>query len=93
MKLGQVFQTGWMDFSFRLLQFFPKSKKVFVFSPQDRPSENTMPSVRVSYKDNEARLGLNSFVRFYDSKKVYAVGYVYKKKQLGFSIKLLDFRL
>lgn len=90
---GKVFQTVWMDFKFRLLQFFPKSKKVFIFSKQDRPSENTVPSVRVSYKKNQARLGLNSFVRFYDSQKVYAIGYLHKKKKLRFPIQLVDFRM
>ena len=90
---GQTFKTGWMDFKFRLLQFYPKSRKVFIFSPQSRPNDNTLPSVRVSYKKNEARLGLNSFVRFYDSRRVYAIGYLHKKKPLNFSLKLLDFKM
>ena len=90
---GEVFNTGWMDFKFRLLQFHPSSKRIFLFSPREKPSKDTIPSMRVSYKGNEARLGLNSFVRFYDSKKVYAVGYVHKKQPLNFSLKLLDFKI
>ena len=90
---GQTFKTGWMDFKFRLLQFYPKSAKVFIFSKQSRPNANTLPSVRVSYKKNEARLGLNSFVRFYDSQRVYAIGYLHKKKPLNLSLKLLDFKM
>ena len=85
-------QVGWISL-FVYYNFILKSKKVFIFSNQDRPSENTIASVRVSYKKSEARLGLNSFVRFYDSNQVYAVGYLNKKRQLGFPLKLVNFKM
>ena len=45
---GQIFKTGWMDFQFRLLEFFPKSQREFLFEAKDKPSDLTLKAIRVS---------------------------------------------
>ena len=90
---GQVFSTGWMDFKFRLVDFYPKAKRVFEFSPAERPSENTTPALYVSHKENRAWVALGSYIQFYEKDRMYALGYLHRKRPLDFSLRLLDFRV
>ena len=93
LKPGQVFSPGWMDFQFRLLEFFPKARRVFEFSPQNRPSENTIPAIQVSWKGDRVWVAQGAYVQFYEKEKMYALGYLNQSHPLGFPIKLLDFRV
>ena len=93
LKVGESFQTQWMDFKFRLIEFFPKSKKEFIFHPQKNPTENTLQAIKVRYKDASSWIGENSYTRFYTKNHVYAFGYLNKTKPLGFDLKLIDFRM
>ncbi len=92
-KVGDVFQTQWMDFKFRLIEFFPRSKKEFIFYPQKNPTENTLQALKVHYKDSFSWVGENAYVRFFTKNRVYAFGYLNKTKSLGFDLKLIDFRM
>lgn len=89
---GETFPTGWMDFRLRLIEFFPKARKFFVFSKQKQPTEKTLPAVQVSFEKEKAWIGRNSYVQFYKEDRVYALGYLNKRKELGFSLRLLDFK-
>ena len=93
LKAGQAFQTGWMDFEFRLLEFFPKAQKEFVFTDVQKPSDNTLKAIRVQHAGQSVWLGQNSYARFYKEDKVYALAYLNKTQSLGFSLKLLDFKI
>ncbi|MCY4513152.1 MAG: cytochrome c biogenesis protein ResB [Bdellovibrionales bacterium] len=93
LKPGQVFATGWMDFQFRLLDFFPKARRVFTFSPQKRPSDNTLSAIQVSWKGEKAWVAQGAYVQFYEKDKMYALGYLNQSHPLTFPIKLLDFRM
>ena len=90
---GQVFATGWMDFQFRLLEFLPRARRVFEFSPQKRPSENTISAIQVSWKGERVWVVRGSYVQFYEKEKMYALGYLNQSHLLEFPIKLLDFRV
>lgn len=93
LQMGTSFPTGWMDFQFRLIEFFPKAEKTFVFSKRKQPSKNTLPAIKISYEgEEEVWTGRNSYTRFYKEDRVYAFGYLNKRKELGFSLRLLDFR-
>ncbi|MGI9548479.1 MAG: cytochrome c biogenesis protein ResB [Bdellovibrionales bacterium] len=88
---GQTFQTPWMDFKFRLIDFLPTSKREITFHPQKTSSSKTLKAIQVRYKKNVSWIGENSYARFYTSKEVYAFGYVNKTQSLGFDLKLIDF--
>lgn len=90
---GKVFPTGWMDFKFRLLEFFPKSQREFVFTNKDRPSDLTLKTIRVTHQGNSVWIGQNSYVRFFKGDRVYAMTYANKTYDLGFDLKLIDFRM
>ena len=93
LKKGSVFLTGWMNFQFRLLEFFPQSQKEFVFESQDKPSDMTLKAVRVNHQGNSVWLGQNSYARFFKEDRVYAMGYLNKTYNLDFDLELIDFRM
>ena len=92
LQIGKPFPTGWMDFQIRVIEFFPKAQKFFVFSKRKEPSDKTLPAVQISYQGETVWIGRNSYTQFYKKDRVYALGYLNKRKELGFSIRLLDFR-
>ena len=93
LKKGQVLPTGWMDLKFRLLEFFPRSQKEFLFEEKDRPSDFTVKALRVRRKGQSSWVGQNSYIRFFEKDRVYVFGYLNKSLSLGFDLKLLDFKM
>ena len=91
LKAGELFSTGWMDFEFRLLEFFPKAQKEFVFTPRKKPSDQSVKAIRVQHGGESVWLGQNSYVRFFKEDKLYALAYLNKTLRLDFELKLLDF--
>ena len=90
---GTVFPTGWMDFKFRLIEFFPKSQRKFIWIAKDRPSDATLKAIHVNSQGQSVWAGQNSYVKFFKQDRVYALGYLNKTYELGFDLKLIDFRL
>ena len=62
---GKVFPTGWMDFKFRLLEFFPNSQREFIFTNKDRPSDLTLKAIRVTHQGSSVWIGQNAYIRFF----------------------------
>ena len=90
---GTVFSTGWMDFQFRLLEFFPKSQKEFVFTAKDQPSDITLKAIRANHQGYPIWIGQNAYVRFFKDNRVYVMAYLNKTYNLGFDLELIDFRM
>ena len=90
---GKVFSTSWMDFQFRLLEFFPQSQREFIFESKDRPSDVTVKAIRIIHQGQVVWLGQNSHIRFFKEDRVYAMAYLNKTYPLGFDLELLDFRM
>ena len=93
LKKGEILPTGWMDLKFRLLEFFPQSQREFVFSKKNRPSDFTIKALRVRRKGRSSWIGQNSYIRFFEKDRVYVFGYLNKAVDLGFDLKLVDFRM
>ncbi len=93
LKRGSVFSTGWMDFQFRLLEFFPQAQKAFVFEPKDKPSDSAVKAIHVQLNGHSAWMGQNSYVRFFKEDRVYAMAYLNKTYRLDFDLELLDFKM
>ena len=93
LKVGDTFPTGWMDFKFRLLEFYPKAQKEFVFTPRKKNSEQTVKALLIEHEGESVWLGQNSHIKFFKKDKVYALSYLNKTKKLNFDLKLLDFTM
>jgi len=93
LKVGDVFSTGWMDLEFRLLEFYPKAQREYVFTPRKKNSDQTVKAIWVEHEGESFWLGQNSHIKFFKKDRVYALSYLNKTKQLPFELKLLDFRI
>ena len=93
LKVGDSFPTGWMDFEFRLLEFYPKAQKEFVFTQRKKNSDKTVKALLVEHEGESVWLGQNSHIKFFKKDKVYALSYLNKTKKLNFNLKLLDFTM
>ena len=93
LKVGDSFPTGWMDFEFRLLEFYPKAQKEFVFTQRKKNSDKTVKALLVEHEGESVWLGQNSHIKFFKKDKVYALSYLNKTKKLNFDLKLLDFTM
>ena len=82
-----------MDFEFRLLEFFPKAQKEFIFTGRKKDSDKTVKAILVEHEGQRVWLGQNSHIKFFKEDRVYALSYVNKTKKLNFDLKLLDFRI
>ena len=92
-KAGGRIQTPWMDFQFRALEFLPRAAEGFLFTPLKSPSDKTVQAARVLYKGHAVWAAENSHTRFYTDDRVYVFSWLSKKADLGFELKLLDFRM
>jgi len=93
LKVGDSFSTGWMDFEFRLLEFFPKAQREFVFTERKKASDNTVKAILVEHEGESFWLGQNSHIKFFKEDRMYALSYLNQTKKLNFDLKLLDFRI
>ena len=93
LKVGSVLKTGWMDFQFRLIDYLPVALPDTVFIPQKRAGDKTNSAIQVEFKGEKRWMGLNSHLFFFDDDKVYIVAYVNEKKDLGFQLRLKDFKV
>ena len=93
LKVGSVLRTGWMDFQFRLIEYLPKALPNTIFTPQKGVSEQTNSAIQVEFKGEKRWMGLNSHLFFFDEDKVYVVAYTNERKNLGFQLKLKNFKV
>ncbi len=93
LKKGSVLKTGWMDFQFRLIEYMPKALPNAVFTPRARTEGQTNSAIQVEFKGEKKWMGLNSHLFFFDEDKVNVVAYVNERKNLGFHIRLKDFKV
>jgi len=93
LKVGDVFNTGWMDLQFRLLEFYPKAQKEFIFTPRKKSSDQSLKAILVEHEGESVWLGQNSHIKFFKEDRVYALSYLNQTKKLPFDLKLLDFRI
>ena len=52
LKKGQSLQTGWMDLTFRLVDFY-KADQVYQFTPKKNPSELTTSAINIQFKHKD----------------------------------------
>ena len=93
LKVGSVLKTGWMDFNFHLIDYLPIALPNAVFLPQKKAGNKTNSAIQLEFKGEKRWMGLNSHLFFFDEDKVYVVAYINEKKDLGFQLRLKDFKV
>ena len=90
---GQVISTGWMDFKFRVLKFYPYAERQWTYQAQNKPSKLTTPALRLRYKGKEYDLGHNQPLKIFETDKVHVISYGSIRYDIGFDMKLLNFKV
>lgn len=92
-KLGDVIETGWMDFKVRVLNFYPDANVERKFIPQQYPSALTVPAIKVKYKEKTYDVGLNSPLKIFESDRVHVFTWGGRRHDIGFEMKLNKFNV
>ena len=91
LKVGDAFPTGWMDFEFRLLEFYPTAQRSFTFDSRKKSSDKTVKAILVEHEGESVWLGQNSHVKFFKEDRVYILSYLNKTKKFNFDLKTFRF--
>lgn len=92
-KVGDVVKTHWMNLEIRLLDLKPKAKEVWDVIPAPRPTPLTSSAVLVDYNDKKEWLLLNDRILLFNDNMAYLVGYINRRIDIGFDIKLNKFEI
>lgn len=91
-RVGSSIQTGWMDLELKILQYY-RARKEYYFKKLKKPTELSVPALKIRFMDRERWMRLNSFLSFYFEDRAYIVGYMNKKHSLGMDLKLKHFKI
>ena len=89
---GKKIQTGWMDLTFDLIDFY-QAEKVYQFTPLKRPGEDSTSALKVRFQGRQSWMKLNSFLSFYSKNASYTLSYMNQRKNIGTTLKLLKFNI
>jgi hypothetical protein len=90
---GQSLSTGWMDFEFRVLRYFPLAEEKWDIKKLERPTPVTMAAIKVSFLGKEHWIFKNDMVKLFTPAGVYIVSYADERIDIGFDLKLLKFNM
>lgn len=90
---GQALETGWMNLTFRLLNYHDRARYRLDYRPMARPTPMTVSVLKVQFQGKEHLLGLNSNLRLFDDTTMYIMGYGNKRIMPGFAVTLKHFEV
>lgn len=93
LKLGDLIKTHWMNLEIRLLDLIPQAKEVWDVVAVDRPTPLTSSAVQVEYNGKKEWLLLNDRVLLFNNNQAYLVGYINRKVDIGYDIRLDKFQI
>lgn len=93
LAVGEIIETGWMDFKLRLIDFKRHAKKVVKFNPIEMPHALSTEAVLVEFDDKDYWLGLDQPLKIFGKDRVYIISYGRKRVNIGFNMKLKDFEV
>ena len=92
LKVGDSFQTGWMDLNFRVLNFY-KAEVVSEFKKEKTQTDQTVSALKVRYNGIEKWIRSNTPYYFYKDNFVYIVSYMNQMISVGDSLNLKKFNI
>ncbi len=92
-SVGEILDTGWMDFKLRVLSYKPHAYEGTYFEKLDVPHALSTEALQVSFMGKDYWLGLNQPLKIFLKDRVYILSYAKKKVDIGFNIHLKDFKV
>lgn len=93
LTVGEVIETGWMDFKLRLIDFKKHARKVVKFNPIEMPHALSTEAVLIEFNGEEHWLGLDQPLKMFGKDRVYVVSYGKKRVDIGFNMRLKNFEV
>lgn len=93
LDVGDVLETGWMDFKLRILSYKPHAFKGTYFEQLDFPHALSTEALNVKFKGKDYWLGVGQPLKIFEEDKVYVLSYGKKRVDIGVSIKLKNFKV
>lgn len=90
---GDAVDTGWMGLVLRVLKYMPKAEEQVSFKPIEAAAPTTMAAIKLKYQDREYWVGENSMLKLFTDQAVYILTYGRTRTDIGFELKLKDFRV
>jgi hypothetical protein len=90
---GDTLPTGWMDFEFRIIRYFPHAEEKWKFEKLENPNAQTNAVIRLKIDDQEQWLQLDDSIRIFEENTAFYIVYGHRKIDLGFSIALDNFEM
>lgn len=90
---SQTFDTGWMGLEFRVLRYHPKSFEKISYEKAEGSSPMAHSAIRFRYNGEDYWLGIGSLMRLYANDRMFIVAYVFRQMDLGFPLKLKEFKV
>ncbi|NCN95149.1 MAG: cytochrome c biogenesis protein [Bdellovibrionales bacterium] len=97
-KRGQIkesegFDVGWMGLQMKILRYHPHSFQKVTYEKAESSSPLAHSAIRFRFRDQEHWMGIGSLVRLYTEDRMYVLAYVFRQLDLGFELKLKDFKI
>lgn len=87
------FDVGWMGLSLKVLRYHPRSFKEVSYTKAESSSPLAHSAIRFKFQGLDYWLGIGSLMRLYAEDKMYILAYVFRQIDLGFPLKLKEFRV
>lgn len=93
LAIGEVLETGWMDFKLRVLSYKPHAYRGTYFDKLEFPHAMSTEAVKMKFMDKEYWLGLNQPLKIFLKDRVYVLNYGQKRVDIGFNMALKNFKV
>jgi hypothetical protein len=92
-KPGDVVETGWMGLVLRVLKYMPEARQEISFKKIERSSPMASAAIQVDFNGQKHWLSINSMLKLFTDNAVYIVTYANRRLDLGFDMKLKNFKV
>ncbi len=91
---GDLITTGWMDFKLRVLEVYPQAREVIKYTEHGGENKFTRSALLVETPLNkDLWVGLGQPLKLFQKDYVNILSFAKEKKDLGFALKLLSFKV
>ncbi len=92
-KIGDVFQTQWMNLELRIVDFVQKAQEKYSVKSLDFPTPLTTSAVEIDFNGRKEWLVLNDTVKMFTTDVAYIVAYHNRRIPLDFEVHLDRFEI
>lgn len=90
---GDTIETDWMALKVRLLRYLPHSRETVTYTKAGYFTPVTTSAAKFNFRGEDYWIGVNSVLRLYVEDTAYVVSYGFRQIDIGFPLRLTDFKV